>query len=61
MTILRSIYNKALALNLLNSMKPQLLKKRHPQQSEDNDYANYVALLSELVSLLQSKIAGWQV
>ena len=41
-------------------MKPQLLKKRHPQQSEDDDYANYVALLSELVSLLQSKIAGWQ-
>ena len=41
-------------------MKQQLLKKRHPQQSEDDDYANYVALLSELVSLLQSKIAGWQ-
>ena len=50
----------ALAFNLLNSIKPQLLKKRHPQQSEDDYYANYVALLSELVPLLQSKIAGWQ-
>ena len=40
-------------------MKPQLLKKRYPQQSEDDDYANYVALLSEFVSLRTAIENSW--